>query len=109
MADSQPVFSPACPIPFILQPAERIQQLKDFLQTEFGQVQRVNVEALIKLYESGELGPRQLGDAPVYLVNGKRVEKNPWEDESVAPGEIKWCEVCFSITVLNIYYSNLHL
>ncbi|KAJ9348269.1 hypothetical protein DTO280E4_9359 [Paecilomyces variotii] len=90
--DSQPVFSPACPIPYILQPAERIQQLKDFLQTEFGQVQRVNVEALIKLYESGELGPRKLGDAPVYLVNGKRVEKNPWEDESVAPGEIKWCE-----------------
>ncbi|KAJ9190875.1 hypothetical protein DTO166G4_8050 [Paecilomyces variotii] len=92
MADSQPVFSPACPIPFILQPAERIQQLKYSLQTEWGQVQRVNVEALIKLYESGELGPRQLGDAPVYLVNGKRVEKNPWEDESVAPGEIKWCE-----------------
>jgi hypothetical protein len=54
------------------------------------------VEALINLYASGEHGPRQLGDAPVYLVNGKRVEKNPWEDESVPPSAIKWCEVWFS-------------
>ena len=94
MAESQPLFSPACPIPYILQPAERIQQLKNFLRTEFGQVQRVNVEALINLYGSGELGPRQLGDDPVYLVNGKRVDKNPWEDESVPPNAVKWCEVC---------------
>lgn len=93
-SDSQPVFSPVCPIPFVLQPAERIQQLKDYLPTEIGQVQRVNVEALIRMYESGELGPRQLGDPPVYLVEGKRVEKNPWEDESVPNHSIKWCEVC---------------
>ncbi|KAJ5969530.1 hypothetical protein N7501_005778 [Penicillium viridicatum] len=88
-ADSQPVFSPVCPIPFVLQPAQRIQQLKNYLPTEIGQVQRVNVEALIRMYESGELGPRQLGDPPVYLVEGKRVEKNPWEDESVPNHSIK--------------------
>ncbi|KAL1856075.1 60S ribosomal protein L43 [Paecilomyces lecythidis] len=92
MANPQPVFSPACPIPYVLQPAERIQQLKDYLPTEFGQIQRVNVEALIKLYESGEIGPRQLGDAPIYLVEGKRVDKNPWEDESAPPNAMKWCE-----------------
>jgi len=76
----------------VLQPAERIQHLKEFLQTEIGQLQRVNVEALINMYESGELGPRQLGDPPVYLVNGKRVDKNPWKDESVPPNTPKWCE-----------------
>lgn len=98
MADSQPnsqvVFSPAIPIPFILQPEERIRQLKIFLTTEFGEAQRVNVEALIKMYESGELGPRQLGDPPVYLVEGKRVDKDPWEDESVPSKAMKWREVC---------------
>ncbi|OQE85798.1 hypothetical protein PENNAL_c0023G08899 [Penicillium nalgiovense] len=92
-SDSQPVFSPVCPIPLVVQPAERIQQLKDYLPTEFGQVQRVNVEALIRMYESGELGPRRHGDPPVYLVEGKRVDKDPWQDESVPNNTMKWCEL----------------
>lgn len=96
MIDSQPLSSPVCLNPFILQPEERIRQLKDFLRTDSGQAQRVNVEALIKMYESGELAPRQLGDHPVYLVDGKRVDKDPWKDESVPPGTMKWCEVCAS-------------
>ncbi|CAG8180461.1 unnamed protein product [Penicillium nalgiovense] len=92
-SDSQPVFSPVCPIPLVVQPAERIQQLKDYLPTEFGQVQRVNVEALIRMYESGELGPRRHGDPPVYLVEGKRVDKDPWQDESVPNNTMNWCEL----------------
>ena len=108
MADSKPEFSPACPIPFILQPAERIQHLKDFLKTEIGQIQRVNIEALIKLYESGELGPRQFGDPPIYLVDGKRVDKDPWEDESVPRDTRKWCEVR-SKPSTGHNYSNLYL
>ncbi|KAJ5783154.1 hypothetical protein N7457_004928 [Penicillium paradoxum] len=83
MSGPHPQFSPACLIPYILHPAERVEQLKAFLQTDFGKAQRVNVEALIRLYENGELGPRQRGDPPIYLVGGRRVERNPWEDESL--------------------------
>jgi hypothetical protein len=52
--------SPACPFPtpYIFQLAERVEQLKAFLKTDFGKAQRVDIEALIRLYESGELGPR---------------------------------------------------
>ncbi|KAJ5823071.1 hypothetical protein N7447_005411 [Penicillium robsamsonii] len=74
MADSHPVFSPVCPILFVLYPAERTRQLKDYLPTEIGQVQRVNVKALVRMYEGGELGPRYLGDPSVYL-EGKQVER----------------------------------
>ncbi|KAJ5715926.1 uncharacterized protein N7483_013107 [Penicillium malachiteum] len=58
------MFRDASPIPYILQPEERIENLKDFLETDFGELQRVNVEALIRLYESGELGPRKQTDPP---------------------------------------------
>jgi hypothetical protein len=47
--------SPACPMPYVIQPSE---------QPEFGQAQRINVEALIRLYESGDLKPRQEGETP---------------------------------------------
>ncbi|KAJ5214919.1 hypothetical protein N7468_010598 [Penicillium chermesinum] len=92
MADSKPVFSPACPIPYVFQPAERIQQLKDYLQTEWGQIQRVNAEALIRMYESGELGPRQMGDPHVYLLDGKRVDKTLFEDKAMSANSLKWIE-----------------
>lgn len=99
MPDPQPQFSPACPIPYLFQPAERVEQLKAFVQTDFGKAQRVNVEALIRMYESGELGPRQRGDPLAYLVEGRRVEKNPWEDKSVPSNAMRWCEVCCSISI----------
>lgn len=84
----QPVLSPVCHTPFILKPTERIQ-LIDYLPTEIGHIQTW-------MYESGELGPRQLGDPPVYLVEGKReiVGQEPREDESVANNAIKMGEVC---------------
>ncbi|CDM33554.1 hypothetical protein PROQFM164_S03g000278 [Penicillium roqueforti FM164] len=77
-------------IPNILQPEERVEQLKACLQTDFGEAQRVNAEALIRLYESGELGPRQRSDPPVYLIDGQRVDKDSWED--AAKIGIRWCE-----------------
>ncbi|KAJ5590858.1 hypothetical protein N7450_004830 [Penicillium hetheringtonii] len=86
------LFSPSCPIPFILQPEVRIQQLKKALETEIGQIQRVNIEALIRMYESGEIGPRQIGDPPIYLAGGKRVDHDPWKDPSLTPGPVKWRE-----------------
>jgi hypothetical protein len=54
----------------------------------------VNVEALIRLYESGELGPRQRSDPPVYLVEGRLFEGDPWKDKSVPKNAMRWCEVC---------------
>jgi hypothetical protein len=46
------------------------------------------------MYETGELGPRQIGDPPVYLVEGHRVHTDPHEDMSVPNNAMKWCEVC---------------
>ncbi|KAJ6084636.1 hypothetical protein N7486_011436 [Penicillium sp. IBT 16267x] len=92
MSDPKREFSPACPIPYIQQPAERVEQLKGCLHTEFGQAQRVNIEALIRMYETGELGPRQVGDPPVYLVEGQVVHTDPHQDRSVPAGAMKWCE-----------------
>ncbi|KAJ5847907.1 hypothetical protein N7455_011864 [Penicillium solitum] len=37
------------------------------------------------------------GSPPIYLVEGKWADKNPWEDESVPNNAIKWGEaVCVS-------------
>ncbi|CAG8062938.1 unnamed protein product [Penicillium nalgiovense] len=83
MPNPRPDFSPACPIPYVVQTSERVEQLKTFLKTEFGQVQRINIEALIRLYEDGKLEPRQDGEAPLYLVDGQVVDKDPWEDPSI--------------------------
>lgn len=40
------------------------------------------------------------GIPPIYLVEGKWADKNPWEDESVPNNAIKWGEVC-RITALD--------
>ncbi|CAG8059313.1 unnamed protein product [Penicillium olsonii] len=49
---------------------ERVKDLQAVLDTDFGLAQRVNIEALIHLYEIGNLGPRQRTDPPVFLVDG---------------------------------------
>ncbi|KAJ9483024.1 hypothetical protein VN97_g10398 [Penicillium thymicola] len=92
MPDPHPKVSPACPIPYVLQPEERVEQLKTYLQTEFGKIQRINVEAQIRFYESGDLKPSQLGELPVYLMDGRLVDRNPWEDPSVPDNAMLWCE-----------------
>ncbi|KAJ5976045.1 hypothetical protein N7481_009752 [Penicillium waksmanii] len=107
MSGPHPQFSPVYPIPYILHPAERVEQLKAFLQTDFGTAQRVNVEALIRLYENGELGPRQRGDPPIYLVEGRRVERNPWEDESVPNNAMRWFCNDTGSNVLTVFMSDL--
>ncbi|CAG8133146.1 unnamed protein product [Penicillium nalgiovense] len=93
MPNPRPDFSPACPIPYVVQTSERVEQLKTFLKTEFGQVQRINIEALIRLYEDGKLEPRQDGEAPLYLVDGQVVDKDPWEDPSIPKKAKRWCEL----------------
>ncbi|CAG8349356.1 unnamed protein product [Penicillium salamii] len=88
------LLNPMCPrfMPFIFQPDERVKHLRKVLNTNFGQTQRVNIEALIHIYEIGDLGPRQSTDPLVFLVDGVRVETDPWKDESVPAHAVKWCE-----------------
>lgn len=74
MSDLHPQFSPACPIPYILYPAERVEEPKEFLQTDFGKVQRVNVEALIRLYENCVIEPRQRGDPRSTLLKDNELK-----------------------------------
>ncbi|KAJ5709587.1 hypothetical protein N7493_009878 [Penicillium malachiteum] len=93
MSDTHRQFLPACPISLITQPEERIKVLKEFLKTDFGQFQRLNVEALIRLYETGEIGPRRRTDPPIFLVDGKIVEKDPWEYDTYPKSALRWCEV----------------
>lgn len=109
MSNPLPEFSPACPIPHILQPEERVKQLQAVLDTAFGQAQKVNIEALIHLYEIGDLGPRQRTDPPVFLVDGVRVEKDPWQDKSVPAHALRWCETLFyqQMTQQTTYQANI--
>ncbi|KAJ5957676.1 hypothetical protein N7501_011955 [Penicillium viridicatum] len=109
MPNPLPEFSPACPIPYILQPKERVKQLQAVLDTDFGQAQRVNIEALIHLYEIGELGPRQQTDPPVFLVDGVCVEKDPWQDKSVPADALRWCELYAQIRIPPQYGGDANL
>lgn len=83
------------PVLVIIQPKDRIRALEDILPTEIGELFRANIEAVIEMYKSGELGPLKPGNPPVYLVDGKRVDKNPWEDDQISPDATLWCEVFF--------------
>lgn len=108
MADTS---SSVRPNPFVCQPEERIRQLKEVLQTELGQLQKANIETLIKMYETGELGPLCLKNPPVYLAGGKHIDHDPWKDPSLTPGPVKWCEVSsFSpFETLITLYNNCYL
>lgn len=83
------------PRPTIIQPEERVKELRVALEMPFGPEQRVNIEALIRMYENGELGPLQYTDPPIYLVDGVRVEEDYWE--RAGHPAIRWCEVCHLI------------
>lgn len=50
---SEPLkFSPACPIPVIVDPKTRIEQLKGILSDECWQFQKVSILKLIQMYET---------------------------------------------------------
>ncbi|KAJ5722955.1 hypothetical protein N7488_000990 [Penicillium malachiteum] len=63
---------PACPIPFVIQPADRIEWLKERLK-EPDKRQTTNLLALIKMYETGELGPLSPGYR-IFICEGKIVD-----------------------------------
>lgn len=57
----------ACPIPLIIQPHERIEWLKERLEDPKNERQRTNLLALIRMYETGELGPLTTGHTIFHL------------------------------------------
>ncbi|KOS42312.1 hypothetical protein ACN38_g6810 [Penicillium nordicum] len=59
--------------------------------------------------KTGDLGPRQRTDPPVFLVDGVRVEKDPWQDKSVPSHALRWCETLFyqQLTQQTTYQANI--
>lgn len=84
MAQQEELLSP-CPIPLGVQPHERIKWLKECLEDPENQRQRTNILALIRMYESGELGPLMPGHT-IYVCDGKIMDK-PFSSENLPPRE----------------------
>lgn len=90
MASSKPYFSPACPEPLVISPETRVAQLKPLLEDEYWKFQWTNIRGLIRLYESGELGPLPHDDR-VYVRQGELMDHKPsYEEMASAP---VWLEV----------------
>ncbi|KAJ9269208.1 hypothetical protein DTO212C5_4703 [Paecilomyces variotii] len=85
-----PGFSPACPIPLVIDPQTRIKELKDALTEDCWQYQKANILKLIELYESGELKPPSY-DTTIWLCDGKVLDKEPGLDD-VPRGSVLWAE-----------------
>ncbi|KAJ5908369.1 hypothetical protein N7495_001051 [Penicillium taxi] len=83
----------------VVDPATRVEELREFLArlmkapAGYKEYWQINVDVAIKMYQNGELGPFRLGDPPVYFVDGKMVDKNPWKDDTVPATASRWCEI----------------
>ncbi|GIJ85894.1 hypothetical protein Asppvi_004758 [Aspergillus pseudoviridinutans] len=87
-------FGPACPIPLVYQPHERVEQLKELLDYPENQRQRINIMALIRMYESGELGPLTTGPR-MWLCDGKIMDKSLIKENGIPKipkGSVVWAE-----------------
>ncbi|GIK00140.1 hypothetical protein Aspvir_004160 [Aspergillus viridinutans] len=87
-------FGPACPIPQVYQPHERVEQLKELLNDPEQQRQRINIMALIRMYESGELGPLTIGPT-IWLCDGKIMDKSLIKENgipNIPKGSVVWLE-----------------
>ena len=88
----QEVFLPACPKPLLIQPHERIEQLRGCLDDPKYARQKTNILALIKMYEIGQLGPLTTGYT-VYICDGKIWEGKLSSENLPPPGSVVWAEV----------------
>ncbi|KAJ5933841.1 hypothetical protein N7454_006170 [Penicillium verhagenii] len=86
-----PEFSPATPTPYVQQPEDRLRLLREVLKTQAGQAQRVNIEAVVRMYENWEIGPRRRTDPPIFLIDGVWVDEDPWKSKTV--GGCSFCGV----------------
>jgi hypothetical protein len=107
-------FGPACPIPLIIQPRKRVQQLKEVLNDPDQQRQKVNIMALIQMYESGELGPLTTGHT-IWLCDGKVMDKvliGESRIPKIPQGSVVWAEVSLHlhyIYLVNSYHPSREL
>jgi hypothetical protein len=95
MAKEEDEFGPACPIPLVIQPHERVEQLKEVLKDPEQQRQRINIMALIRMYESGELEPLTTGYT-TWLCDGKIMDKTlsgGGRIPKIPQGSVVWAEV----------------
>lgn len=88
------------PEPGIIQPEVRVRQLQEILKTDWGKFQRVNIEALIRMYKNGELGPLKRGNPDIFMVDGERVEMDSAERFNNRTHSMCWAEVFYLIPTL---------
>lgn len=102
-------FPPACPIPLVIQPHERIEWLKERLNEPKNQRQRTNLMTLIRMYETGELGPLTPGHT-IYICDGK-ILNEPLSSENIPSGVTAiWAEVSlYLIFQIISYFSSREL
>lgn len=98
-----PTFSPAIPIPLVVDPKDRIEELRSLLSEERWQYQKVNIVKLIHMYETGELGPMK-PEIETWLCNGKALDSEP-DFSEIPKGSVLWCEVSIFSFVLSYYFA----
>lgn len=91
----QEEFLPACPLPLVIQPHERIEKLKEHLKEPKFERQRTNILALIRMYETGELGPLTTGHT-IYVCAGKIIDNRLIPENLPPTGCAIWSEVSLS-------------
>lgn len=91
-----PTFAPNPPPPSI-SPEQRVVWLREQLKLPENQRQRINITALIDLYESGQLGPLRTGKT-TWLCDGKIIEDPLRGRAGDLPNGVLWAEVSFSCT-----------
>lgn len=90
----------ACPIPWVIQLHERIEWLKECLEDPKNERQKTNLLALIRMYETGELGPLTTGYT-IFICDGKIMDK-PLSRENLPPkGSVVWAEVSLYVRYIS--------
>lgn len=87
-------FSPAVPLPLVLDPQDRINNLKELLTQDMWQRQKANITKLIELYESSELKPLAIGDE-IWLRDGEVIDYEPSIEE------ISKCAIWLEVRLLS--------
>ncbi|KAI3287977.1 uncharacterized protein N7518_008837 [Penicillium psychrosexuale] len=88
---------PFCPIPRVIEPQQRIKQLREYLEDPAPKMQRhrTNIQGLIRMYETGELGPLVFpGQETIWICEGKIMDPPPRLDDLVhiIPHSAVWAE-----------------
>ncbi|KAJ5895444.1 hypothetical protein N7495_007135 [Penicillium taxi] len=95
---------------YVVDPATRIEELRELLaqlentSTEYKQYWQINIDVVMKMYQSGELGPFRR--PPVYFVDSKVVDKDPWRDDTVPTTAARWFEVSLPILTAECLFTN---